>query len=245
MTPQFDVFELLAAADPARRAATFDPGSARGQAVLARAYATETSVTPVTPLSTTRRRRRVVAVLVAAAVAAAAAAWVYRRTPTHTVNVGCYAEARLDASTFVVDARPGQAVQACAQLWREGVFGPTTGSPAGTAPALAACTLSTGAVGVFPGGPAACARLRLPVTQTTRAGPDRIGAVVARLQAAAASSPCLSPDSARTEAQAALAEAGLNDWRVKGTGFSDARPCATFSFDEANKRVLLVPAPRR
>jgi hypothetical protein len=240
MTPQPDVFELLAAADPARRAATFDPASARGQAVLARAYETEPSTTPVTPLAT-RRRGRMVVVLVAAAVAAAAAAWLYHRTPTHTVNVGCYAEARLDASTFVVDARPGQAVQACAQLWREGAFGPV----AGPAPALAACTLPTGGVGVFPGGPAACARLRLPVTQTTRAGPDRIGAVVARLQAAAASSSCLSPESARTTAQAALAEAGLADWRVVGTDFSHARPCATFSFDEANKRVLLVPAPRR
>jgi hypothetical protein len=242
MTPTPDVFALLAAADPARRTALFEPASPQGRAVLARAYAMEPAVEPVA-IAGRRRRRRVVAVAVAAAVAAAAAAaWISSRQPTHTLNVGCYAEARLDASTLVVDARPGQAVEACAQVWREGAFG---SAAAASPPSLAACTLSTGAVGVFPGGPAACARLGLPVTQTTRPGPDRVGAVQARLHAAAASSACLPPAQARTTAEDALADAGLSDWRVTGTGFTEARPCATYVFDEANKRVGLVPSPPR
>ena len=248
-----DVFELLAAADPAAQARHpgLDPASARGRAILDRALSTPpqadvVSIDEVRAEREARLRRAVLAAAVALAVlGAAAAAWVHSRRPTHTLSVGCYAEARVDAATFVIQAPDGGAVSACADLWRQGVFGADRTQP----PPLAACVLPSGPVGVFPGA-AACAELGLDPAESPTAQQQRQSAKVAaltnRLQEASGPG-CLTPGDGRALVLRLYDELGLAGWTVVDPpgGFPAERPCASFSVDEPSRRVILVPLARR
>ena len=237
-----DALEVLLAADPALGHPGLDPASPRGQAVLERAAATRPLVLDV------RRRRAVVAVAVGLAVlGAAAAAWVATRRPTHTLSVGCYAQASLDANTYVISAREGQAVEACRELWTTGTFG------APSSPPLVACVLPSGAVGVFPGDVSTCAQLRRPPAPTappntnTTLASDRVRVLQERLVAAYNATDCLDVDAAGKLAFGLLAELELIDWAVtpgRG-GFTEERPCVSWYIDEPGKEVLLIPFPRR
>ncbi|HEV7886210.1 MAG TPA: hypothetical protein VGO92_01540 [Acidimicrobiales bacterium] len=252
-----DPFEALAGADPARGHEGFDPTSAVGRDVLRRAMGDAALGQPSEPsdLAAARRaamrRRAVVAAALALAVAgAAAAAWVSSRRPTHTLDVGCYAEARLDAATFVVRTSESQAVEGCRDLWRSGTFGVPQDPPL-----LAACVLESGAVGVFPGGPETCIRLQRPTASTlpptTVPASDRLVELRNRLAAAATADRCIAPDDARALVSRAFTELGLSDWTMEtgpgasGQGFDESRPCATFSIEEEQHKVTLVPFPRR
>lgn len=238
---QRDAFEILAAADPTLGTPGLDPASPRGRAVLERAITTRPVVIDI------RRRRAVVAVAVGLAVlGAAAAAWVNSRRPTHTLSIGCYAEARLDANTFVISAREGRAVEACLVLWRTGTFG------APSSPRLVACVLESGAVGVFPGDRATCARLERPPAETIPPPSgtllsERVRELQDRLVAAYNETTCLDRIAAGALAKETLRELGLGDWSVKSPvlGFDDERPCVSWHIDEPNKTVNMVPFPRR
>jgi hypothetical protein len=251
-------FEVLAAADPGRNA-VFEPESARGQVVYERALAAGSGAG--------RPRTRVsVRVLAAVAVALAllglgAAAYLNSRRPTHSLGVGCYAANRLDAATFVVQARARHEVDACAALWRDGTLG-SPGSTGSAVPPLVACVLPSGAVGVFPGGPSTCAQLQRPVASTVAPSPpsslgtappagDVVIALRDRLVAAGRATPCLRPDDARATVRQAFADLGLSDWTMvvgpgpTGQGYDGSRPCTTFSFEQEQRRVVLVPSPSR
>jgi hypothetical protein len=251
MSTQRDALAVLAAADPARAHPGFDPRSALGQAVLERAFTAPVTALPDEPasiLTMTRRRRRIaIAIAVGlAAAGAAAAAWVNARHPSRTLSVGCYAEARLDASTFVITAREGHAAEACLELWRTGQMGPSQ------SPRLMACVLESGHVGVFPGDKATCARLRLPAAAAappdagqpgTTLPSDAVAAMAERLGAAAKAAHCLSPDDASKLAFATMDELHL-PWSLRpGGAFTPDRPCVTWSFDEPGKQVVMVPSP--
>lgn len=242
MTPR-DVFEILAAADPARDHPGLDPASPRGQALLERAVETRPVVIDI------RRRRAVIAIAVGLAVlGAAAAAWIATRRPTHTLSVGCYAEARLDANTYVISAREGDALESCLELWRTGTFG------APSSPPLVRCVLSSGAVGVFPGGAGTCERLGrpraepVPSSSPTTLASDRVAELRDRLDNAfRMSAPCLEPHNAMVVVQVDLKGAGLEGWSVvtQPPGFTAERPCVSWSIDEGAKTVYMVPFPRR
>lgn len=237
---QRDAFEILAAADPTLGAPGLDPASPRGRALLERAITTRPVVIDI------RRRRAAVAVAVGLAVlGAAAAAWVNSRRPTHTLSIGCYAEARLDANTYVISAREGQAVEACLELWRTGTFG------APSEPGLVACVLESGAVGVFPGDRTTCAGLKRPPAETVPPSgtvlSERVRTLQDRLVGAYNATTCLEVPEASALAKSTLRELGLRDWSVKSQplGFDDERPCVSWVIDEPNKTVHMVPFPRR
>lgn len=240
-----DPFELLGVADPVPDVSTMRlPRGVADDVVAGR------------DPSPRRRRRRTAAlagVVVLGVSAVAAAAFVARRQPTTTINVGCYAEARLDADTAVVATEPGGAVETCAQLWREGHIG------RGPVPPLQACVLRQGAIGVFPGDdPSVCADLgnntapAAPSEEITPpAGAGDVEALTAELIAAHGDASCLAPDDARAIATSALRRHGFAGWDIEvgggasGRGFDDERPCATFLVDEERMLVVLVPFPRR
>ena len=182
--------------------------------------------------------RRLVAVAVAiATLLAAGAAYLYSREPSRALDVGCYQEARLPSTVFVVPAS-GSPAEACRRVWRGGAFSPTP-IPA----ALTACVLRPGTIGVFPGGPEVCGRLGLP--EASDIPPRRATAIAelrGRLSAASRDTECLAPEETRVLVQRALADIGLDGWTVDGGGFTTDRPCATFSIDEPGRRVVLVPS---
>lgn len=240
-----DPFELLGVADPVP-----DASGLR----LPRGVADDVVAGRTPNLRHRRRRTTAMFGVVALGVSAVAAgAFVARRQPTTTISVGCYAEARLDADTAVVNTEPVGAEETCAQLWREGHIG------TGPVPPLQACVLRQGAIGVFPGNdPSVCADLGNntapappPDEIEPPAGNGGVVALTAELVAIHGDASCLAPEEARALAASALRRHGFRGWKVEvaggatGKGFDDERPCATFHVDEEQKVVLLVPFPRR
>jgi hypothetical protein len=228
-----DVFERLAAADPARSHAPFNPTSLRGQALF------ERSLTP--PPRRFWTRKRVAAVVVATAVAAAAAfAWTHRKHPTRVQSIACYQTASLKSSLYVVTPDPDP-IASCRDLWVNGPIA-RTGRP----PPLVACIIPTGVLGVFPGGPSTCARLHLSTAASLVPADRKVAALRDRLVAAFGTSGCLAPDEGRAVAAQALSELRFRGWRIAASGpFGADRPCVSYSLDEVNKTVFLVPYPRR
>jgi len=229
-----DVFERLAAADPARSHAPFNPTSLRGQAIFERSLAGP-------PRRRFWTRRRVVAVVVSAAVAgAAAAAWLHRKHPTRVESIACYQTAALHTSLYVVSPDPDP-ISACRDLWVNGPIARTDRPPP-----LIGCVIPTGVLGVFPGGPSTCARLHLS-TAASLVPADRVVGVLGDRLADAfnRAAPCLSPEAGRATAAQALSDLRLKKWRVAAGASTAARPCVSYTLDELNKRVVLVPYPRR
>lgn len=233
-----DPFELLRQADPCP-----DPMGLEAPADVVEAT-----------LGAGRTRRRswrgvgrlaVVVAVGAAAAAAAAAAFVTTREPAHTVSVGCYASASLDADTAVVALDDRTPTEACTAAWREGAIGE------GAVPPLQACVLPSGGIGVFPGGaPAVCRRLgndAAPAPSSPTTGDT--AELRQALAAADKETSCFEPDVARDIARRELRHLGLHDWRVRmggpdtGRTFGPDHPCATFSVEEPSKTVVLVPVP--
>lgn len=230
-----DPFELLRQADPCPHPMGLEAPDGIVEGTLAAGR-------------TRRRRWRVgrLGVAVAVGATAAAAAFVSTREPVHTVSVGCYAAASLDADTAVVALDGRTPAEACAAAWQEGAVGD------GPVPELQACTLPSGGIGVFPGGaPAVCQRLGhnaapAPSSPTTGGG---ITELQQALAAAANEHRCLTPDVAEDRARRELQRLGLAGWRVQtsdsesGRAFGPDYPCATFSADESRKTVFVVPVP--
>lgn len=232
MTSEHDALRALAESDPARSAAAFDPASAKGRELLARAKS-------VPPRRRMRRPRLLVIVAVGtAAAAAAAAAFVNTRQPDRVLSVGCYNSTERQIG-FVVNTEDATAVDACWKVWRAGKFSPTP-----TPPRLVPCVVN-GIVHVYPGGPETCAKLGAPLA------PDDVGATrqLVRLSDSLAELMpgfrCTPPGEARELARTALDRAGLKDWDVVDRGgYDEARPCVEPDIDEANDAVVLLPAPR-
>ncbi len=208
-----------------------------------------------------RRRRHLVPVLVAASVFGGAVAYgLLRDGVTRPELVACFGRADLEAPTEVPELIATGPVEACAGLWRQGVFGPVT-----EVPPLAACVLPTGAAGVFPAmdGADVCTALNLvpilapppqpttttmipPATETT-AG-DLNSRIVAFRDATVGqflSASCVSPQAGADIVRRELDRAALRDWTVVTGELSADRPCVTVSVRSEERQVLLVPAPPR
>jgi hypothetical protein len=202
-----------------------------------------------------RRRRRFVLVLAPAALALVAATgfttYSLLREPTHLMSIGCYETASESANVAIVASDGRSPVETCAELWRAGAIG------APVPRALAACVLSTGAIGVFPGsGEGTCAGLGLAdVEASTLAELERFSAlrraILAELGEPATgssigSSKCLGEHEARAVTRRALDAHGYGEWTivVSGDGFTAERPCAEAAFDHGQKVVTLIPVWR-
>lgn len=201
-----------------------------------------------------RRRRRLALILAPAAlgvlVATGFTTYALVREPTHLESIGCYERASLDANVAVVGADERTPADICGEVWRTGGFGKE-----GASPALTACVLPTGAVGVFPGPDTTCSDLglaKIPASYTEQmegfAGLQ--AAIVAKLGEPPSGSSrggpeCVPKDDARLIVKRELEIRGYSDWKVEIAGdFTEARPCADVSFDTGGKTVILVSGSR-
>ena len=132
-------------------------------------------------------------------------------------------------------------IAVCAEAWRAGKVGPTP------PPALVACVLPSGTVGVFPADTPTnevCAGLGLaPAAPNDPAGPTTLAALRStltdRFRAA-----CVSLDEARAIALNELTRYRLTGWTVTiSSGATPERRCASLGIDEPGHRILLIPAP--
>ncbi|HEX3621947.1 MAG TPA: hypothetical protein VHT97_06510 [Acidimicrobiales bacterium] len=208
-----------------------------------------------------RRLRLLVPGVVVAGLVGAGAYAAVTRDVSKPQFVACYERADLGARTQVVSVRSGGPVEACAGLWAAGAFG------AVPVPGLAACTLDSGAAGVFPTttGADVCDRLGLarppaPGSSTTTA--PSTGAVPSGPPAAPATTAadenarflafrdavlpqfldaaCVDPSTAQSVVRRELDGAGLADWAVRvGDGVGDG-----FSADRPCATLAFRPDER-
>lgn len=221
--------DLLRDLDPARDHDIPAPDSVRWHRIRSRAL---------------RRRSRNHRVLVGAAAAllvtgATAGAMVLWSGEPEVASVTCYADADLDSDRAAGDLRLGLGTDACTHLWQTGPFGD------GRPPPLVACLLDQ-RVGVFPGPEETCERLGLPVA----VGGDSVLATMADLEEALRSAmpldACIEPEVGLASATQALIDLGLDDtdWIARQTQpTTPERPCASFSIDQEQRLVAIIPVP--
>ena len=196
-----------------------------------------------------RRSRLVIGVVAPAAalllVGVGFGAYLLTRPATELAGVGCYRAVDLSADTAVVSADGRSATESCAELWRDGTFGTA-------APAIQACVLESGSVGVFPGsGPEVCRRLGIAALAPRFGKQARRFAGVRDALVADLATRCVGEGGARRIVRRALEAHGFEGWTIEtgegiaGEGFSTARPCAGFATDGNRNVVTLVPEPRR
>lgn len=186
-------------------------------------------------------RRRISArlVLVAALLTVGCTAgWLVLRTVTEPLTVACYAEASLETNIFVAAADGTDPIAPCVRAWRDGELGP---SPP---PALMACLLPSGVVGVFPQRPVgACGDLGLPQP----GGPHPEAMTLIDLDEAVSEGlgvACLTQHEARSLIQRELDSRGLDDWQILvDDRFTSAWPCASPAFDVSRRTITIVPVP--
>ena len=203
--------------------------------------------------SARRRRRRALLVLVPAAVillmVTGFTTYALTREPTHLESVGCFETAGLDANVAIVNADGRDPTVICAELWRDGAMG-SAAAPGN----LAACVLTSGAIGVFPSsGKGTCEQLGLADLPPTYAAEGKRfaelrEAIIAHLGEPGTGSSqstlkCVGEADARALVRRELDTHGYRDWgiEVAGDGYTTERPCTTVAFDGERKAVLLVP----
>lgn len=229
---------------------SLDPFQARLMDDLMRFVEGRSSREPAAPKRPSIRRRRRRALFVAVAVllvsAAAATAVVLTRPDAQVVAAAGIACAdrvaeRPDLAIVVADGR--SPVEVCAGLWRNGqIVSGSRGEP----PELTACVSETGAVFVFPSGPAVCDKLGMtrglpadysPVAATL-AGFRR--ALASRLEPAGGACPPIAEAAAIAEDE--LHRFGLRGWSVTvddgGSG-----ECASFGLDAQARTVVVSRIP--
>ena len=243
-----DPFEILVRSNPVDRDRLPEVSeSAHGRALLEEIIDMGQPITTTRPAPApapsprVRRSRRLIPIATAAAVLSMGfTVYAMTRDVTEPTGIGCYAAADVGAKTVVVGADGRAPAAICEAVWAAGAFGP------GEMPPLAACVLTTGAVGVFPGGPQTCASLELAVLDDA-AYPGEVGefvafrtAIVERFREAG----CLNEQAAREAVQDELSTRGIQGWTVvTETKLSAARPCASLAFEPEARRVSLVPIP--
>jgi hypothetical protein len=188
-------------------------------------------------------RRPYILILIPIAGAIAAGAWALTHGASKHLTIGCYGAANLQAHTVVV-ANEGSPVVACRIIWRRGDFG------ARVVPQLEACVLPSGAIGVFPGPPTTCRRLKLEPLAPVRVQPRSSAGAAVRLKKVLVNDflahRCENRASALATVKSTIRSVGAGAWTVQVNGsFSSKRPCASLAFDEPHERVLLVPTPRQ
>lgn len=252
MTPEPDPMARLRASNPVPgdlllRAHESETAQALFRAIAVGSPAQPVVTPAVAPASRPHRRLRLVGAAVAASLTLGGVAWaILASRVSKPQTVACYQRADLQARTAVVAARAGSAIESCADLWARG-FG------SGPAPAMAACVLPSGVLGVFPTttGDDVCAGLRLAVAPGE--GPTEADARFLAFRDAVLDElvgrGCVDPAEAGAVVRRELDRAGLADWAVRtgqgvgGEGFSASRPCAGLAFHPDLGEVVLVPSP--
>ena len=247
MTERPDPFMVLQALRPAADHHRLEIGELpHAEALLVQVL--ERAARPVTVLAAGRSRRRwVVAASVVTGslvVASAAAAVLWQRRSGDEGVVACWSAApSADARRFEVRIDVGDdAIAACAELWTDGTFG-TAGQPPSQA-----CATGDGATAVIPGDASACSLTGFePIEPAAGDGVTTDDATLNRLSSRLAQTfldVCLDEPTARSEAEAALDDEGLDDWSVVvSVPFSTDRPCGTARASSDERRIVIAAVP--
>lgn len=188
-----------------------------------------------------RSKRLVVGVAVATVgLVAAAAAWVVTRPAGNPTRVACFAAADLEADTAPLATGLDDPVAACEEVWRSGPF-----QAWGAVPPLAACVLTSGVAGVFPGEPSVCDRLGLARLATESGDWNaRVTQLVDGLTAELAFPSCVDVGVAADLVRQRLDQLALDGWTLIAPATAvPERPCASVAFDPPARTVTLVPVP--
>ncbi len=188
-------------------------------------------------------RRRWVTIPVALAVAGslAAAGWGLRPggPATDATTVSCYSTVDLAGDVDVLgSAAAADPAGACREIWTrtEAVQPATTG----------VCLTSRGSIAVFPSD-GACEKLGLRPFTGVSEDAARLAVFKRDVSEAVAAAPCQSRSAVVALVQQELDTHGLGTWRIDDNGHDEpwaaGRPCASLSFDDETKTVIIVPMP--
>ena len=235
-----DPLDRLRRANPVPDEQVPGPDSPLAQAAFERIVA---AAPPSVPRHRRNWRRRTWFIVPAVLLLVAAGFGLFRQT-TQPLFVACYAQASLGADRTLIQPSGKDAVEACRPLWQPGGELNKTGRL--PVPPLAACVLSSGAVGVFPrtAGQDVCGDLGLarPSNNPARQIESEELAKVQDTLSSAFLSKCFGQDDAAALARQTLADNHLNNWSVSTpTPFTPADPCASVAFDLAHRTVRLIP----
>lgn len=240
MTSPRDPFERLRAADPAKGLPFAGADDPYAQDLYEEIVKWSPGAPPIRDMRPQRRRM----VAMVGAVLLMAAAYVVLRPVTEPLTVGCYQSPALESHIVVVPAPvSGDSVDVCVPLWEsDGELGrEMEGAPP---PALQACVLDSGTVGVFPtaSGSQVCADLGLAMPDPASQDANRVVVEMSDGLIATFLDRCVPLDEARLTAQEALSRHDLEGWEVVADQeFTVERPCASLAFDVPNKAIRLVP----
>lgn len=233
-----DLFDALREGDPAL------VSSAEQDVVLRRNIKSRVLNAGRRPLRATRRKILVVALLVATALLATAAALYLTREPSDPRGIACYQAAALDAPQFIADAPLSLHPSECQPLWDDGTLANPTVTPEGGVLHLIGCVTSGGGLAVFPSDDSQlCERLGLAgYEQPTRDDSIDLNQQLLNLFS---SVECVTMSDAQLRIEAILSDQDFDDWTVTmSTPASTERPCASFSLNVDQRKILLVPIPR-
>lgn len=239
-----DGLERLRAINPVDESEVEGSDSPRAEELLTRIISTDPGWT-TPPRRLLSKQVRLVLALLTGLIVTTAAAWIWTRAITTPNAVSCYQAVDLDAD--IAAAPPGEraTADACVSVWERAELRNPDLVPAGSVPPLTACVAENGSLAVFPSEDRdVCATLGLaypePEHQDTA---DLVRDVEDRLVAYFQSKDCVPLDEAATEVERILDEMELTTWSVESQPERADRPCASFSFDSAAERVVLIPIP--
>jgi hypothetical protein len=227
--------ERLRRANPVRAEEVEGPDSERARKLFERIIAEPAR-------RAKQARRRALWILIPAAVLLlGAASYALYHKVTEPSLVVCYQDASLEANRAGVPPATSGPVRVCQGLWQSGgaFF-----SPGHSPPALVACVLDNGAIGVFPedGDPDACQELGLATFEPAHGDGTDAVAVLQNDLAPHFLDACVGSEQATELAQAALRRLGLTGWQTAVSApFTDQAPCASLALDSSSQTVYLVP----
>ena len=235
-----DPLDRLRRANPVPATPAPSPDTPLARATFERIVASA----PPAPERRRRSWRRRSWIIVPAIILLVAAGFGLFRETSKPIAIACFAQANIRADQVEVQPSGRDPVDACRPVWEPG--GELNPSGQLPVPALEACVLAEGGIGVFPthSGVDVCAVLGLP-RPTSNPASQLEGEEIAKAQdnlSSAFLSRCVDQADAVTLTQQVLADNHLANWSVSTpTPFTSADPCASVAIDLAHRTVRLIP----
>jgi hypothetical protein len=156
--------------------------------------------------------------------------------PTAT---SCYATAAITGDLVGLDTSDDP-VEACRQLWIDGILGN------GDVPPLTGCVNEAGAAVVVPGEGAVCNRVGLAELEPGLTAEQQAAVTVNDTLIDLFGTECFDQATAVEEVERQLDAAGLDEWTADAPeDFDPATPCAGPGIDAASKRIFVIGARKR
>lgn len=241
MSSPRDTFDLLAQADPVDEQSLVASDSEWAEALLSEIVAQphgRPATTGVRPLKTAF-------VLAVLGLVSIAATWLWTRPVELPDSVLCYESVSLDADIAGAPLAGEPSADACAAVWRSGELENPSLVDRGGVPPLTACIAESGALAVFPSDdPDLCGSMGLPYPEPSSQGDAaELRRVAQDLVEYFQSLDCVEMAEAEAQVRHLLDKGGLQHWDIRAQPATDARPCASHSFDPDSKAIHLIPIP--